>query len=85
MKAKPKPDRASNAPKKHMLCCFPFGIIGLLLSIFWIWMIVDCATNEPGNNNDKVVWILVIVFTHIVGALIYFLIRRPERIRDHGR
>jgi preprotein translocase subunit YajC len=27
----------------------------------------------------------VIVFTHIIGALIYFLIRRPERIRDHGR
>ena len=68
-----------------MLCCFPFGIIGLLLSIFWIWMIVDCATNEPGNNNDKVVWILVIVFTHIIGALNYFLIRRPERIREHGR
>ena len=48
-------------------------------------MIVDCATNEPSNNNDKIVWILVIVFTHILGALIYFLIRRPERIRDHGR
>jgi phosphotransferase system glucose/maltose/N-acetylglucosamine-specific IIC component len=71
-----------------MICCFPIiGIFGLLATIFWIWMIVDCATNEPSisGNNDKIVWILVIVLTHFVGALIYFLIRRPERMRDHGR
>jgi hypothetical protein len=57
----------------------------LLATIFWIWMLVDCATKEPSEGNDKVVWILVIVFTHWVGALIYYLVRRPERIREHGR
>ena len=61
---------------------FPFAILAM---IFWIWMLVDCATKEPSGNNDKIVWILVILFTHCIGALIYFLVRRPERIREHGQ
>jgi prolipoprotein diacylglyceryltransferase len=61
-----------------------FGIIAILGSIFWIWMIVDCATNEPSGSNDKIVWLLVIIFVHFVGALIYYLVRRPERLRLIG-
>lgn len=64
-------------------CCF--GLIALLGTAFWIWMIVDCATNEPAQSNDKIVWILVIVFTHFVGAAIYYFVRRPERRRITGR
>lgn len=48
----------------------------------WIWMLVDCATKESSTGNDKLVWILVIVLTHWIGALIYLLVRRPERIRQ---
>jgi prolipoprotein diacylglyceryltransferase len=61
------------------------GIIALLGTIFWIWMIADCATNEPVGSNDKIVWLLVIIFVHLVGALLYYFIRRPERIRLIGR
>lgn len=46
---------------------------------FWIWMLIDCATKEPGVGNDKIAWILIIVFTHIVGALIYYFVRRRPR------
>jgi len=61
------------------------ALAGIATSIFWIWALVDCAMKEPGDSNDKVIWILVIVFTHFLGALLYVLIRRPERIRLHGR
>jgi len=54
-------------------------------TILWIWMLIDCAKNEPSEGNEKVVWILVIVFTHALGALIYRLVRRPERIRLYGK
>lgn len=69
------------------MICFPLviGPFALAAFAFWIWMIVDCATNEPSEGNDKVIWILVIIFTHCIGALLYFLIRRPERMRIHGR
>jgi len=61
-----------------------FGI-GIGGTVLWIWMLIDCATNEPSEGSDKVVWILVIVFTHALGALIYLLARRPERKRLYGR
>lgn len=62
-----------------------FFIIVPLTTIFWVWMLYDCATKEPSEGNDKIVWILMIIFTHTVGALIYFLVRRPERIERYGR
>lgn len=53
-------------------------------TILWIWMIVDCATKEPSEGNDKLIWILIIVLTHWIGALIYLLVRRPKRIEQYG-
>ncbi len=61
------------------------GCIGLLGTIFWIRMLIDCATREPDIGNTKIVWILIVVFTHFLGALLYLLIRRPQRIRETGR
>ena len=56
----------------------------LLAFAFWVWMLVDCATKESSQGNDKIIWILVIIFTHWLGALIYYLVRRPERKRLLG-
>lgn len=60
-------------------------LISIGAMIFWIWTLVDCATKEPSEGNDKIIWIIVIVFTHWIGSLIYVLVRRPERIRQYGR
>lgn len=60
-------------------------LIGLVGTVFWIWMIIDCATKERSEGNDKVIWILIILLTHLIGALIYFFARRPARIREVGR
>ena len=69
-----------------ILLFFFFGVIviGILGTLFWIWMLIDCASKEPSQGNDKVIWILIIIFTHFIGALIYYFIRRPERIRLIG-
>lgn len=56
--------------------------VGLLGTLFWVWMIVECATKEPSEGNDKLVWTIIIVFTHFIGALIYFFVRRPQRISE---
>jgi hypothetical protein len=57
----------------------PFGILALLATIFWIWMLVDCALYDRGTT-DKIVWIIIILLTHVLGALIYFLVRRRGRV-----
>ncbi|MFO1004354.1 MAG: PLDc N-terminal domain-containing protein [Planctomycetaceae bacterium] len=61
------------------------GLISLVYSLFWIFMLVDCAMHEPSEGSTKLVWILIILFGLGVGPLIYFLVRRPERIASFGR
>ena len=56
--------------------------IALLGSILWIWMLIDCALQEPNVGNTKIVWTLIIIFTAWVGALAYLLLRRPQRQRE---
>ncbi len=48
------------------------GIIVLLLNAFWIWMLIACALNKRLKETPKILWILLIVFTHLIGALVYF-------------
>ena len=57
-----------------------FVTLGLVVTAFWVWMLVDCA-NSPMNTSDKTAWILIILFTHILGAALYFFIPRNERLR----
>ena len=67
-----------------VMILFFVGIGGLGI-IFWVWMLIDCATKESDEGTDKIVWILVIIFTHLLGALIYLIVRRPKRIEELGR
>ena len=60
-------------------------VMGVGLTILWVWMIVDCATKEPSEDSGKILLILVIVLTHWIGALIYLLARRPKRIQMYGK
>lgn len=58
------------------LCWAPFGL--------WLWPLIDCIRNEPSTGNDKIVWILIILFTGFIGGALYLLIRRSQRIATYG-
>lgn len=58
------------------------GIVFLLGSVFWIWMLIDCLKYERPGSNDKIIWILIIVLLHAVGSIIYFFMRRQPRVRQ---
>ena len=51
-------------------------IIGILIFVFWVWMIVDVAQRKFKETTEKIIWILVVVLLGWVGALVYFLIVR---------
>lgn len=68
------------------MACMLFSLaLGCLGTVFWLWMLVDCLSNEPSQGNDKILWALVIVLTHVLGAVLYYFIRRPERIKQFGK
>jgi hypothetical protein len=58
----------------------PFQIILLLYLAFWIWALVDIIRSEF-KGNAKVVWILVVLFTSIIGLILYLLIGRQQKQR----
>lgn len=47
-----------------------FGPLGLLFTIFWLWMIYDCVQNERDRT-----WLWILVFLNIMGAGLYFFAR----------
>ncbi len=54
-----------------------FGIdtFSLLTTAFWIWMLIDCLFNSRTRNGNKIFWLLFIFFTHIFGAICYYLMK----------
>ena len=50
-----------------MVAAVIFGIV------FWIMMIIDCAKRTFKNETEKIAWLLIIVFLHALGALIYYI------------
>jgi hypothetical protein len=51
--------------------------IGLLALAFWLWTVVDCARHETGSS--MVAWLLLILFVGIIGAPLYFFLRKLPR------
>jgi len=56
---------------------------GIAATVFWIWMLVECIMKEP-EGNERIAWAVVITITHLVGAVVYFLVRRPKRMQAAG-
>jgi hypothetical protein len=52
--------------------------VSLLCFAFWIWMIVDCAIYET-SAGTKVAWLLMIILGWIIGAPLYYFVRKIPR------
>ncbi len=74
-------------PLAGLFFLFLYGRNGIaaLAAIFWIWVLIDCLMKEPSDGNDKIAWVLFILLVPMIGALVYYFIRRPERVKVVGR
>jgi hypothetical protein len=50
-------------------------ILSMLMTIFWVWMLIHCARNNTLRN--KIWWILFIIFLQPFGGIVYFFVRGP--------
>ena len=51
-------------------------LLGMLLPLF---ALIDIVRSEFEGNN-KLMWVLIVVFVNFIGALLYFAIGRNQRI-----
>lgn len=55
----------------------------LLLAVptaFWIIELVDAARRQFADQTVKIVWLLVIFFTHFLGAALYYFIGKKQGV-----
>ena len=55
-----------------------FAIIGIAVLVFWIWALVDAIKNPRLTDNERLIWIIVILLTSWLGALIYLIVGRKK-------
>ena len=53
-----------------LLCLAGFG--------FWLWMLIDCIQRKL-SDNDKTLWILILLFGNLIGAIIYFFMVKQKK------
>ena len=68
----------------ELLLLFPIFVIVTLGTIFWIWMLIHALMNHRLRDMERLTWVVVIIFTHFLGALIYFFVGRPKQNQTAG-
>ena len=61
-----------------ILALLVLALLAVLSMVFWIWMLIHAIQNKGLTDTEKIIWVLVIVFLHVLGALIYFFAGRPK-------
>jgi phosphotransferase system glucose/maltose/N-acetylglucosamine-specific IIC component len=69
------------------MCCFGYLFIWMLVAaalIFWIVAVLDVVQRPDGyfpeaiagrwNPNERLIWVLVVVFLGWIGALVYYFV-----------
>lgn len=55
-------------------------IIALCIAafVFWIMMLIDCIKREFKDSNEKVIWVLLMIFLHVLASILYYFIVKAK-------
>lgn len=56
-----------------VLLFFPF-LIGIGLLVITVMVIVSIINNQEIDSNNKLFWIILILFTNIIGLVVYMVV-----------
>lgn len=60
------------------------GLVALAMFAFWVWMLVHAIMNKGLTDTEKLIWVLVILFANLIGAIIYCIIGRTKNALTQG-
>lgn len=50
----------------------------MIIGLFPIIALISALKTDFQGENDKLIWVLVILFLPIMGSILYFALRRPR-------
>jgi len=63
-------------------------LLGASVFIFWFWMLVDCCRRRFTRGAERLIWLIILLFTNLLGTVVYYLLIKrfnPEGLLDeHG-
>jgi len=54
------------------------AVIGFGAFIFWIAEIVDVLRRQFREPTEKIVWLIVVLLLHFIGAVIYYFVGKKQ-------
>ncbi|MCR2826008.1 PLD nuclease N-terminal domain-containing protein [Microbacterium sp. zg.Y909] len=56
-------------------------IVALLLAVFWVYSVVDCAVQDPRRHRgvSKPMWLLITIALPVLGGILWFAVGRTKR------
>ena len=59
------------------------GMLGMVFMIgsfiFWAWALIDILKSDFKDSINKLIWLLVVFFLYVLGALLYIIIGRNQK------
>lgn len=55
-------------------------LMALLALLLAILALVDIVKNKF-EENSKLIWVIIVIFTNIIGVILYFTIGRKQKIK----
>ncbi|WMI69169.1 PLDc N-terminal domain-containing protein [Mangrovimonas sp. YM274] len=58
-------------------------VVTLLTFVITVVALIDVLKSKF-HGNDKLVWVLVLLFLNVVGAILYVAIGRKQKVKDNN-
>lgn len=56
-----------------------FLIFGLFYLVIWVYCLVDILKSNYKDPNMKLIWIIILLFAQVIGALVYLAIGKSTK------
>ena len=53
---------------------------GLLVSLIWMWAIIDIVKGNFKKENDKLVWLILVVAIPAIGTIMYMAYGKHQKL-----
>jgi phosphotransferase system glucose/maltose/N-acetylglucosamine-specific IIC component len=60
------------------VCMLVVAVLGIAILAFWVWALIDAIKNPRLTDNERLIWIIVILLTNWLGAVIYLIVGRKK-------
>lgn len=60
------------------------AVFALAAFVFWLWMLIHAIQNRGLTDSERIVWVLVIIFLNLLGALLYLIVGKSKAPGSHG-